>query len=103
MMKFTGLLCGLAMLATGSSAALADSFGPRFGQSSPYALQNTFDRAQRDSMGFGADDLNDLAPAAGRPMPPDGLENKAIEPQSSETPALGIEQSGQQPENGQAH
>lgn len=47
----------------------ADSFGPRFGSTAPYALQNDLERAQGDVRGFGLDDLNDIAPAAGEESP----------------------------------
>lgn len=51
----------------------ADEFGPRFGSTAPYALQNNFDRAQKDVEGIGLEDLaegsnknvEEIEPAAG--------------------------------------
>lgn len=43
----------------------ADDFGPRFGASAPYALQNNMQRAQNDVKDFDPADLNDIMPAAG--------------------------------------
>lgn len=49
-----------------SAPALAmDEFGSRFGNNSPYALDNDLDSALEDVAGFDIDDLNDISPASG--------------------------------------
>lgn len=68
-MKKTFILLTATMLI--SAPALADEFGSRFGNTSPYALNNTLDNAKRDMQGIGLEDLNDasglnqITPASG--------------------------------------
>lgn len=45
--------------------AHADGFGSRFGDTSPYALNNGFGKALDDSKGIGLEDLAKISPAAG--------------------------------------
>ena len=62
------LTLALATTILSASAMAADEFGSRFGESSPYALDNTVDDAIADTNGFDMNDINDLnaiAPAAG--------------------------------------
>jgi len=62
------LILIIALSALASPVIAADNFGNRFGNSSPYALENNVGNAIADTQGFDTDDLNDLnaiSPAAG--------------------------------------
>ena len=65
MTRFALFACAALII---SAPAMADEFGSRFGNTSPYALQNTFDTAKEDMAGIGPEDLNDISPAAGDEM-----------------------------------
>lgn len=49
-------------------ALAADEFGQRFGNNTPYALNNDIDSAVSDTAGFDMGDLNDISPASGDEM-----------------------------------
>lgn len=62
------LLVTTALIISTPAYATEDGFGNRFGNSTPYALDNTVNNALDDSQGLGVEDINDLIniePAAG--------------------------------------
>ena len=65
-MRILTLMIATTVLA--APAIAADEFGSRFGNSSPYALDNTVGDAINDTAGLDINDINDVAniePAAG--------------------------------------
>lgn len=70
-MKYLIATAGLVLLSGCCSDALADEFGARFGNSSPYALNNTLGNATNNVSGMGPEDLNIIAPAAGAETDPE--------------------------------
>ncbi|MFP4314465.1 MAG: hypothetical protein ACLFR0_09100, partial [Alphaproteobacteria bacterium] len=62
-MRFLPLLMTATFFVT--PALAVDEFGQRFGNNTPYALENDIGNALRDTSGFDLDDLNDIAPASG--------------------------------------
>lgn len=57
------LILAASFLAT--PALAADEFGSRFGDTTPYALNNGVEAAVADASGIDMSDLNDITPAAG--------------------------------------
>lgn len=62
-MKKLTLILAASFLAT--PALAADEFGSRFGDTTPYALNNGVEAAVADASGIDMSDLNDITPAAG--------------------------------------
>ena len=86
------ILMALAIFCFSAAPVMADEFGSRFGNSSPYALQNTFDKAQQDTEGFGLDDLLDIEPAAGGEEmdAENAAEETSVEDSPAETPDASV-------------